>query len=91
MSQSTSSGHWREQGNGLYVSARDNLCPSIRKDRLRQAANCYYKAFNFSENEEEKVKKKEVSSGIVEEKIDTIFLFKSESPIRALPYILAYK
>lgn len=55
MTQSTSSSHWREQGNGIYVTARDNLCPSVRKERLRQAASCYYKAFNFSVNEDEKV------------------------------------
>lgn len=55
MTQNTSSSHWREQGNGIYVTARDNLCPSVRKERLRQAASCYYKAFNFSTNEDEKV------------------------------------
>ncbi|XP_061188601.1 uncharacterized protein LOC133196757 [Saccostrea echinata] len=55
MAQNTSSSHWREQGNGIYITARDNLCPSIRKERLRQAANCYYKAYNFSTNEDEKV------------------------------------
>lgn len=55
MPQNTSSSHWREQGNGIYVTARDNLCPSVRKERLRQAASCYYKAFNFSTNEDEKV------------------------------------
>ena len=53
--EKTSSQHWREQGNAIYITAKDSLSPIIRKDRLRNAANCYYKAYNFSNDEEEKV------------------------------------
>ncbi|KAK3084872.1 hypothetical protein FSP39_020577 [Pinctada imbricata] len=54
-SAKSSSAHWREQGNAIYITAKDGLPPVIKKDRLRNAANYYYKAFNSSDTEDEKV------------------------------------
>ena len=51
----SSSTHWRKEGNSIYITAKDNLSPTVRRDRLRRASNCYYKALNLSSNEEEKI------------------------------------
>ncbi|OWF35133.1 uncharacterized protein LOC110443314 [Mizuhopecten yessoensis] len=47
--------HWRQKGNGLYASIKDGLSPVLKRDRLQQAANCYYKALSTGITEDDKM------------------------------------
>lgn len=51
---STSVG-FREEGNKVYITAKDNVPAKIQLERLQTASNLYYKSYNTSKNMEEKV------------------------------------
>lgn len=53
MSSSTSI-RFREEGNKIYLTATESFTPAIQHDRLQTALNLYYKAYNTSQNHDEK-------------------------------------
>lgn len=46
---------FREEGNKVYLTATAGLSHSVQTERLQQASNLYYKAYNTSQNLEEKI------------------------------------
>ena len=52
MSAKTISSDWRKKGNEIYLSAA-NLCPTLRKERIREAINIYLNAFQTQTNDDE--------------------------------------
>lgn len=45
---------FREEGNKIYLTATQKFTPALQRDRLQTALNLYYKAYNTSQNHDEK-------------------------------------
>lgn len=52
---SSTSVRFREDGNKVYITAKDNIPAKIQLERLQTASNLYYKAYNTSIDMDEKV------------------------------------
>ncbi|XP_052057822.1 uncharacterized protein LOC127698399 [Mytilus californianus] len=46
--------HFREEGNKIYSTATQRFTPALQRERLQTALNLYYKAYNTSQNPDEK-------------------------------------